>query len=466
MPSGLFTGLYGGTYDVLITDDHTCQLIVEVEVDLPEPIVIAIGTPVSTFCSGQEITLSTSVLGGVLPYSFEWFEVMGSDTNTVSTDSIPNLTLSETTIYFLEVTDANDCSVTSFDVLINVYPPLELNVVTPIDGAISVCPGDEVAITVSGSGGNGNYSYYSMPDHVEITGFPIFYIANSDSILIYQVEDGCTVTPGIASIDVTLHDIPEVQISVDDYQGCPSLEVNFSDVTNPGLDGLVWNFGDGTPTESGLMNVNHVYESSGYFTVSVAGYTMYGCPVSGAFEDFIYVWPTPVANFAVTADTVLLYEATIDFTDQSMANIVSWFWEFGDGEVDVIENPTHTYTDTGNYIVPLEGFNDYGCWDTTNHVVVVIPEYAFWVPNAFTPDDDNLNETFAGEGDGVNWSEYEMNIYNRWGELIYRTTDEYEPWDGYYRGSLVEMGIYVYTIQVSELRGAKHYYNGQFTVLR
>ncbi|MFT5919009.1 MAG: gliding motility-associated-like protein, partial [Granulosicoccus sp.] len=465
MPGGVFTGLYGGTYDLLITDDHTCQLITLIDVDVPNPISIAIGVPVSTFCAGQQISLSTSVSGGVTSYTFEWFEVIGQDTTSVSTDSIPNLTLNETAVFFLEVIDANGCSETSFDVLINVYPSLELNVITPIDGTISVCPGEEVPITISGFGGNGNFTYYSMPDHVEIIGFPTTYLADTDSILSFQVEDRCSAQPGLATVNVTLFEIPELLIHADSTVNCPVMEVNFSDATTPPLSDITWSFNDGTPNENGL-SVTHSFEESGFFDISVVALTADGCPAEASFEDFINVWPVPDADFGATADTVSLYEATIGFTDQSLFNIQSWYWEFDDGEIDVVQNPSHVYQDTGRYFVHLEVTNDYGCVDSIDHMVYVIPEFAFWVPNAFTPDNDGLNDSFTGEGDGVNWEEYDMQIFDRWGELIYQTNDINAPWNGYYKGTLVEMGVYVYKIKVAELRGAKHYYDGQFTFLR
>ena len=100
----------------------------------------------------------------------------------------------------------------------------------------------------------------------------------------------------------------------------------------------------------------------------------------------------------------------------------NYTWDFGDGSTlnDTISRFLHTYNDTGHYKVNLAVSNEFGCVDTIAYTIIIDPIFIIYIPNAFTPNGDNINDTFGPSVYGI--SEFEMKIYNRWGQIIYHTT--------------------------------------------
>jgi gliding motility-associated-like protein len=174
----------------------------------------------------------------------------------------------------------------------------------------------------------------------------------------------------------------------------------------------------------------------------------------------------PDAIFQLNPQVVNLINANIDFTDQSIGNLDSWDWNFGDGETSFQQNPSHTYTDTGNFAISLMVTTDKGCSDQTIRQLIVEPEFTFYVPNAFTPNSDTRNDGFRGYGEGIDWDTYQMSIFNRWGELIYYTENINAPWDGTFKGAPVEVAVYVWKIKFNDINGQSHDLYGHVTLVR
>ena len=117
----------------------------------------------------------------------------------------------------------------------------------------------------------------------------------------------------------------------------------------------------------------------------------------------------------------------IDQSTDSWSFINSWAWDFNDGNSDSLKIVFHEYDEIGIYDVFLKVENIHGCIDTISKKVEV-SNFIIHIPNCFTPQGDNINERFISKGIGIN--EYLLNIYNRWGELIYSTNDMQYGWDG------------------------------------
>jgi len=157
----------------------------------------------------------------------------------------------------------------------------------------------------------------------------------------------------------------------------------------------------------------------------------------------------------------------VHFTDESTVTIATWSWNFGDTKTSTLQNPTHSYNDAGLFDVMLAVSNQYGCVDTVRKTITIKEEFAFYVPNAFTPNGDGKNETFSGVGTDI--GDYEMLIFDRWGELIYKTNDYNQPWDGKmkHKGDILLEDVYVYRISVSEQENKKqHTYQGNVTLVK
>ena len=112
--------------------------------------------------------------------------------------------------------------------------------------------------------------------------------------------------------------------------------------------------------------------------------------------------------------------------------------------------------------------NSFGCFDTITLDVVIEGDYTLFVPNAFTPNDDGINDTFFPKAIGIDEKEFEMYIFNRWGDMIFETDDINEPWDGGANNGreLAKKDVYVWLIYTKDVLGKKHQYVGHVTLIR
>ncbi len=144
-------------------------------------------------------------------------------------------------------------------------------------------------------------------------------------------------------------------------------------------------------------------------------------------------------------------------------NVDSSYWIFGDGTFSSEQNPSHIYSDGGDYTVQLVSYQD-GCVDTLTKVITIESVYSLTMPNVFTPNGDGINDFFLGITQGVN--EYEIDIYNRWGIKVYDSNDDASPWDGTVHGNKVPEGVYYYVITATDDFGKQHAYNGFVQLIR
>jgi gliding motility-associated-like protein len=132
-----------------------------------------------------------------------------------------------------------------------------------------------------------------------------------------------------------------------------------------------------------------------------------------------------------------------------------------------LTNPIFLFSEPGNYLITLLATNG-ACVDTIYKIIKVEPNFTFYAPNAFTPNADDLNDTFIPLGEGWQTSNYNFEIYDRWGELIFTTDNTSVGWKGYFKGSSepVKNDVYVWKISVKDLTGKMHYFSGHIKVIR
>lgn len=170
-----------------------------------------------------------------------------------------------------------------------------------------------------------------------------------------------------------------------------------------------------------------------------------GCTVSGSIS--VGAITSPVAAFGTRSEPEELTDPIVQFVNSS-SNATTYEWHFGDGNLGYEEDPEHLYDTSGVFLVMLIAYNEprYGCSDTTFRYVEVAPLFTFYVPNAFTPDDDGKNDTWGPRGLNFEYESYNVQIFNRWGGLVWQTDNHLLDWDGLEQGSLkrVQQGVYVY----------------------
>ena len=150
------------------------------------------------------------------------------------------------------------------------------------------------------------------------------------------------------------------------------------------------------------------------------------------------------------------------YFDNKTLNGTQYSWTFGDSTTSELVNPSHTYTEVGAYEVVLMTATQYGCRDTVRGIVRIEYGFNFYVPTAFTPNNDGVNDNFQGYGTYI--KNYEMGIYNLWGQLVYHTTDYSKPWDGTSKGRPVPVGTYYYVIDLKT--GKEPIVTGSVTIIR
>ena len=182
----------------------------------------------------------------------------------------------------------------------------------------------------------------------------------------------------------------------------------------------------------------------------------------------VTVASTLVVDFTAIPDTASILNPAIVFTGLSGSVVESWQWSFGDGDSSNLQNPLHTYPDTGSYNVWLIVSDSIGCTDSIMHSVYIRQEYILFAPNTFSPNGDGKNEEFIPKGIGLKDVEFEMYIYDRWGDLIYETTDIKKPWDGTANKGQMEAqeDVYVWLVYTKEANRKKHQYVGHVTLIR
>ena len=180
--------------------------------------------------------------------------------------------------------------------------------------------------------------------------------------------------------------------------------------------------------------------------------------------DSLTVFTPTVASF-YSPDEVSELAPRVPFTNTSK-NAVKNSWDFGDHTSSAEVNPVHVYQSVGTYTVSLMTVSPKGCVDSVSKVIEVIPEFSFYVPNAFTPDADGKNDVFNGKGEEI--ADFSMMIFDRWGELIYTTTDKDKGWDGRANNGseIAQTGVYVYKIRLHDFKGNRHDYLGSVTLLK
>ena len=276
-------------------------------------------------------------------------------------------------------------------------------------------------------------------------------------------ENGCTET----YVDtIVVYPLPQADFNATPVVGCVPYFMQFYDSSITGTPiSYFWTFGDGTT--STLANPIHIYSNVGTYDVSLTIVTTNGCIDTNTFfvPGMITTQPSPTAGFYGSPSSASIFEPWISFTDQS-SGAVSWQYFFGDGAGDTLANPQHTYSSPGMFNVMQIVVNQFGCPDTAYFPIEIKNEYRFWVPNAFTPfDENNINPVFKPVVFGV--EEYEFMIFNRWGELIFETSEPKEGWDGTYKGRKCQQDIYVWKARYTDIIEGKEYLHiGHVTLLR
>ena len=435
------------TYTVTVTDINGCKQTDNVTISILSLPPADAGNH-SAICEGLSTTLTAS--GGV---SYLWDSGGNTASITVSPDS--------TSSYVVTVTDGNGCSQTDNVVVTVNYPP-------PANAGsnVVICIGETGVLNASGG------TIYSWSPATGLSNPNIANpIANPSTQTTYVVTvtdaNSCTATDDVV---VSIFPPPVITFGADKYNGCEPLLVNFKDSTL-NIQSWLWNFGD---TASGVMNNStqqnpmHLFVNPGTYSITLTATTIDGCQKTVTFNNLITVYPNPVADFTPVPSFGSIEYPYITFVDNSV-NAYSWFWNFGDPasntNFSTSQNPTHKFSDEGNFLIVLTVESAYGCVDSTSGIIQILPAFSIYIPNAFTPNSDGINDGFKAYG--TNIAEYKMYIFDRWGKMMFEADNINTAWNG--RSSktneVLVQDVYVYKIIAKDIFGKEHEYVGHVTLL-
>ncbi|WP_165823887.1 PKD domain-containing protein [Pseudochryseolinea flava] len=265
---------------------------------------------------------------------------------------------------------------------------------------------------------------------------------------------------------------PIVDFSYDPPRGCAPLTVDFTNLSqfaDPST--YVWQFG-ANQGSSNAVNPSYTYFEPGIYTVSLTAANTTGDVDTEVKSMIIEVLPSAVAQFSVYPN-VLDLPGDILYTNNRSAGATGYLWDFGDNTTSDAEQPTHKYEQEGNYIIQLIAYGPDGCNDTTqiDTPVKAVMSGRLAIPNAFRPNlsgpgstNKLNNEVFIPLMTRV--SKFQMLVFNRWGTLMFESSDQEVGWDGYYKGQLCPQDVYVYKLIIEYDDGKSITQTGDINLIR
>ena len=418
------TPLATQTYFVTGTDINNCSSIDSIAITV-NPIPVTTVTFNDTICEGLSINLNANGAD-----SYAWTPSTGL--NSITDSSIVASPL-VTTTYTVTGTSLNCSSTATVTVYVKPAPTINAGVDSLICYGNSIVLSGSGAVSYAWSGG--------VVDNV-----PFFPTSTQTYTVVGTAANQCQDSDQVV---VSITPLPIIDLVPSITSGCVPQAVDFQNNTI-GASVYNWDFGDSTT--STMTNPSHNYTSIGCYDITLTASTLNGCTFTTTYPSMVCVELTPVASFYANPSQV-----TTDYPVSTMVNTsqdaVAYSWDFGDGtggNTDFM--PVHTFpgSDVTTYTVELVVYSLTGCTDTARVNLQVYEDIVYFVPNAFTPDDDSFNQTFKPVfTSGYDPYDYSMFIYNRWGQVIFESHDASVGWDGTYGNAsgIVMDGTYVWTIE-------------------
>jgi large repetitive protein len=343
-------------------------------------------------------------------------------------------------------TDARGCTGTdSIGVQVILVPDARISPITPLCGNAS--PINLRPVEAGGVFSGGTY--------IRADGFlnPALALPGKNMVY-YRLTNGlnCSNTD---SLEIEILAVPEFDWRIDPGRGCEPLRMGLN---TRAYDSLSWTMNDtlvsGQPVWNPLMwRGNH--------RLKLQVFNANGCKQER--DTLLRVHPKPAADFSFAPGKVYMSNPSVQFTDNSSGAIQDWAWDFGDGSTAASRNPFKTYNKSDTFTIRLIVRTAENCSDTAFGILEVNDDFMVYIPDAFTPNGDGVNEVFKVTGEGID--HIHCQIYTRWGEKVFDDV-RFSSWDGKYKGVNVPSGVYVYTMTLTDLKGYRYYRSGNITLLR
>jgi len=420
------------------------------------PPIATISAFTDATCGNSNGSATVTASNGTPPYAYSW--------NTIPSQNTQTATGLSAGTYTVIVSDINNCSDTTQITINNIGgPTANISGITITNASCGICDGSITGIIVSGGTSPYTYSWNTSPVQTTINATGL---CGGSYTLTVTDADGCTATAG----PFTINDIggPIINTSTMTIS-----DANCSGICDGSITGI--NVSGGTSPYSYSWNTSPVQTTIDATGLCGGSYSLTVTDINGcSASNNVTIGQTsgPSAGFSANPKQTNI-NINITFLANSGGNIVSWQWDFGDGSTATGQNCTHQYGAIGTYTVTLIVTDADGCIDSVSDIIEIRDIFTLYIPNTFTPDGDGFNDFFFPQGVNVDPNNFDMYIFNRWGNLMFHTTtwvSTYgEPWNGTKNNSgtinNVVMDVYVYRILAKEIQGPKHEYIGSVTLM-
>ncbi|MDX2360913.1 MAG: gliding motility-associated C-terminal domain-containing protein [Crocinitomicaceae bacterium] len=458
-------GLIAGQYTCTITSDVGCSGIVVVDVtEIPGMIGVISNQTDVTCNSGFDGMMELTVIQGTGPYGYFW-DHSASTTNIATDLGVgPHSCI---------VTDANGCTITINGVL-GEPAPLDITFLTP---DTQICPEEDIELSVTGTGGSSLHLFTWFENGVEIGTGGTITVDPDVTNTTYCVELSELCGSPTDQECVLIYFPTPIQPSAipDETEKCvPNSFIFTHSSTNAAeIATTYWEFGD-NPTHNaitqGADTVSHYYTAIGTHDIIMTVTSIYGCVYTDTMFSLIEVLPSPVADFNFSSNPTTIFETVILMQNNSSFDVIDWQWISPDSNptYSSATNPVFEFPEeVAQYPVTLIVTTEHGCTDTLTLILDVVDDILFYAPNSFTPDGDEFNQTWEFSVLGIDIYDFELFIFDRWGEVIWESHDPTVGWDGTYKGRIVEAGTYQWIARVkSPYDDNKKIFNGSISILR
>jgi gliding motility-associated-like protein len=269
-----------------------------------------------------------------------------------------------------------------------------------------------------------------------------------------------------ATLTISVIASPQPSINASVTNGCAPLNVLLNTTQLPNA---TYNWTSNGINIGSTPSLNTTYSNAGCYDISLT-VSLGACQSSTTLNDLICAEAAPIALFNVFPNSFSSSTETAQFNNNSIG-ATSYSWDFGDGQTSTEENPSHIYTGiNSNILATLTAVSSLGCTSSFSVVISHQEETIFYVPNTFTPDEDEFNQTWGPVfSKGFDEFNFNLYVYNRWGEVVWESKDAKGRWDGNYgtSGLKCPQGIYTWKIDYKPIEtDEKLTITGQVNLLR
>jgi gliding motility-associated-like protein len=369
-----------------------------------------------------------------------------------------NYNTSQTYIVTLIVTNSAGCSdTTSTNAVVLAFPAFNFNTNQTCENSLTQFQVQNVLP------GYGFYWDFNNDNNVDATGQQVSYTfpqaGNYIVALIQTSAGGCsdTIRKNISINPKPLANLLSAPQSVCEPQ-CVTLIADTGNL-------YYWQVNNEIKTG----NVTMWCLPPGNYSIKLKAVNSFGCSDSTMFNQYITVYQKPTADFLVINNEADWSAPEIEFQLSNPLPHTVYTVNYGDSTIVNYNNLSsfyHLYNDTGNFLVQVVAINQHQCSDTAYNNVKITPAFSVYIPNAFTPNSDVLNPIFKPICNGIDRNGYLFRIYDRWGCMLFETTNPDEGWDSKYKGKLCPIDHYAYTLRVIDYRGKEREFYGTVTLVR